>query len=240
MIDPAFFLKKHNIPPQFQCIHILDNGERCKNSPVTGKNKCYLHDGVKRNYFSKLDEKDKVQKDAHARSGTILFQDEKREMDRSLMKDSEKFTEDVLDWYLNWFNLIKDGTVEEKRRRVRRAISSFDWKTYVYSLDLEGLKHLGIKIFKIDFPNTSKKISMITRLSKYLQYKGAASFYNIRNYNNAKRAEIAKFMKGNTPKNGKNSPKSKNNSSKKENKSKNSPAKKSKNSPKKKASAPKS
>ena len=61
------------------------------------------------------------------------------------------------------------------------------------------MKHLGIKIFKLDFPNTSKKDSMRMRIGVYLQgyYKGAADVYDIRDYNNAKRAEIAKIMKGN-------------------------------------------
>lgn len=223
-----WWLSKHNIPPQFQCIHILENGERCKNSPVRGKNKCYLHDGVKRDVYTTGRERNKTLFNIHARNGHTLFEDEEYEMKRMLAVDIDKFTEDVLDWFLKWFNLKKDGTVKEKRDRVEDAIDMFDWKAYIRKSTVEELKILG-KIFKIDFPN-SKKQDMITRLSVYLKgyYPGAAETYNIRNYNNAKRAEIAKFMKNN-----KNSPK-------KENKKINLPAKKSKNSPKKKASAPKS
>ena len=239
----TFISNPTTIPPHFRCVHILENGEQCKHTPIKGKNKCWLHDGIKRTADERAKERERSAQNNFARNGSSLFYDERREMARSLKADVHKFfTEETIDWFLNWFKLYTEGTVEVKRVRLHNHFLAFDWNSYLEELDIKDLKKLGKKVFKLDFPNTSKKGSMITRLSVYLRayYKGAADRYDIRNYNNAKRAKIEKMMKGNTPKNSKNSPKSKNNSSKKENKSKKSPAKKSKNSPKKKASAPKS
>ena len=196
-----FFLKNQSIPPHFQCVHILENGERCKNTPIKGKNKCWQHDGVKRTGDEIADEEERISQNNYARNlGTSLFYDEEMEMERRLNSEMQKkFTEDTLDWYLNWFNLKKDGDKKEKILRLRSAFKAFDWKKYIEAMDLNELKHIGIKIFKLDFPNTSNKDSMRKRIATYLYdfYRGASETYDIRNYNNAKRAEIAKIMKGN-------------------------------------------
>ena len=192
------FIKNMTIPPHFQCVHMLEDGERCKNTPIKGTNKCWRHNGKKyntnqRHYYNERNRRNRI-----ARQAGGLFQDEEEEMGRRLRKDLKHFTEDVIDWWLDWFKKEKKGDKKEKLSILKKSLKKFDWKKYINNLEIEEMIKLG-KILKIDYPNKTKKELMKRRLVVYLgaeYYPKAINTYNIRNFDNNKRKEFNRILKG--------------------------------------------